>query len=69
MAIDRLALQTLLEKGSDEDLVREMTAFVAHRLILKTAVRHTHFDVTARNGGHFQLLRSLTERVRWHLKA
>ena len=33
MAIDRLALQTLLEKGSDEDLVREMTAFVAHRLM------------------------------------
>ena len=33
MTIDRMALKSLLEKGSDEDIVREMTAFVAHRLM------------------------------------
>ena len=33
MTIDRMALKSLLEKGSDEDLVREMIAFVAHRLM------------------------------------
>ena len=31
--IFRGSLKSLLEKGSDEDLVREMTAFVAHRLM------------------------------------
>ena len=36
---------------------------------LKTAVRHTYVDVVARNGGHFQLLRSLTERVNGGIKA
>ena len=33
MTIDRMALKSLLEKGSDEDLVHEMTAFAAHRLM------------------------------------
>lgn len=33
MTIDRMALQALLEKGSDEDLLREMTAFVAQRMM------------------------------------
>lgn len=33
MTIDRMALKELLEKGSDTDLVREMTAFIAGRLM------------------------------------
>lgn len=33
MTIDRMALKELLEKGSDTDLLREMTAFVAGRLM------------------------------------
>ena len=33
MTIDRMALKELLEKGSDTDLVREMTAFIAQRLM------------------------------------
>lgn len=33
MTIDRMALKELLEKGSDSDLLREMTAFIAQRLM------------------------------------
>ena len=33
MTIDRMALKALLEKGSDNDLLREMIAFVASRLM------------------------------------
>jgi len=33
MTIDRMALKTLLEKGSDNDLLREMIAFVASRMM------------------------------------
>ncbi len=33
MTVDRMALKALLEKGSDTDLVREMTAFIAQRLM------------------------------------
>ena len=33
MTTDRIALQQLLEKGSDADLLREMIAFVAERLM------------------------------------
>ena len=33
MTIDRLALQALIEKGSDHDLLRNMVAFVAERLM------------------------------------
>ena len=33
MTIDRMALKALLEKGSDTDLLREMIAFVASRMM------------------------------------
>lgn len=33
MTIDRLAMKELLEKGSDQDLLREMLAFVASRMM------------------------------------
>jgi putative transposase len=33
MTIDRMALKTLVEKGSDHDLLREMIAFVASRMM------------------------------------
>ena len=33
MTIDRMALKALLEKGSDADLLREMIAFVASRMM------------------------------------
>ena len=33
MTDDRMALQALLEKGSDTDLLREMIGFVASRLM------------------------------------
>ena len=33
MTTDRIALQQLLEKGSDTDLLREMVGFVADRLM------------------------------------
>jgi len=55
MTTDRIALQQLLEKGSDTDLLREMIAFVAERLMAleveslcgaapgeRTAVRTNH---------------------------
>ena len=33
MTIDRMALKALLEKGSDEDLLKEMIGFVANRMM------------------------------------
>ena len=33
MTIDRVAMKELLEKGSDQDLLREMLAFVASRMM------------------------------------
>ena len=33
MTIDRVAMRELLEKGSDQDLLREMLAFVAARMM------------------------------------
>ena len=33
MTIDRVAMKELLEKGSDQDLLREMLAFVAARMM------------------------------------
>ena len=42
MTIDRMALQALLEKGSDDDLLREMMAYVANRMM--------DLDVEARTG-------------------
>ena len=33
MTIDRMALKALLEKGSDHDLLREMMAYVASRMM------------------------------------
>ena len=33
MTIDRVAMKELLEKGSDQDLLREMLAFVADEAI------------------------------------
>ena len=33
MTIDRVAMKDLLEKGSDQDLLREMIAFVASRMM------------------------------------
>jgi putative transposase len=33
MTIDRMTLKTLVEKGSDEDLLREMMAYVANRMM------------------------------------
>ena len=33
MTIDRIALKELVEKGSDADLLREMIAFIAERLM------------------------------------
>jgi len=42
MTIDRMALQALLEKGSDDDLLREMMAYVANRMMA--------LDVEARTG-------------------
>ena len=33
MTIDRMALKTLVEKGSDDDLLREMMAYVANRMM------------------------------------
>jgi putative transposase len=42
MTIDRMALQALLEKGSDDDLLREMMAYVANRMMA--------LDIEARTG-------------------
>jgi hypothetical protein len=33
MTIDRMTLKGLLEKGSDDDLLREMIGFVANRMM------------------------------------
>jgi transposase-like protein len=33
MTIDRMSLKALLEKGSDDDLLREMIGFVANRMM------------------------------------
>ncbi len=33
MTIDRMAMKELLEKGSDQDLLREMIAFIASRMM------------------------------------
>ena len=33
MTIDRMTLKALLEKGSDDDLLREMIGFVANRMM------------------------------------
>ena len=33
MTIDRIALKELVEKGSDADLLREMIAFIASRMM------------------------------------
>ncbi len=33
MTIDRMALKALIEKGSDDDLLREMIGFVANRMM------------------------------------
>ncbi len=33
MTIDRMNLKTLIEKGSDDDLLREMMAYVANRMM------------------------------------
>ena len=33
MTIDRMTLKALVEKGSDEDLLREMMAYVANRMM------------------------------------
>ena len=33
MTIDRVAMKELLEKGSDQDLLREMLAFVTSRMM------------------------------------
>ena len=33
MTIDRIALKELVEKGSDADLLREMIAFIAGRMM------------------------------------
>ena len=33
MTIDRMTLKALLEKGSDADLLREMIAFIAGRMM------------------------------------
>ena len=33
MTIDRIALKELIEKGSDADLLREMIAFIAGRMM------------------------------------
>jgi len=37
MTIDRVAMKELLEKGSDQDLLREMLAFVAARMMCASA--------------------------------
>ena len=33
MTIDRMTLKALIEKGSDDDLLREMMAYVANRMM------------------------------------
>ena len=33
MTIDRMTLKTLVERGSDDDLLREMMAYVANRMM------------------------------------
>jgi hypothetical protein len=33
MTIDRMTLKALIEKGSDDDLLREMIGFVANRMM------------------------------------
>ena len=33
MTIDRMTLKSLVEKGSDDDLLREMMAYVANRMM------------------------------------
>jgi putative transposase len=33
MTMDRMTLKALLEKGSDDDLLREMIGFVANRMM------------------------------------
>jgi putative transposase len=45
MTIDRMTLKALVEKGSDEDLLREMMAYVANRMM--------HLEVESLTGaGH-----------------
>jgi hypothetical protein len=33
MTIDRMTLKALVEKGSDDDLLREMMSYVANRMM------------------------------------
>jgi hypothetical protein len=33
MTIDRMTLKALIEKGSDDDLLREMMPYVANRMV------------------------------------
>jgi hypothetical protein len=39
MTIDRTTLKALVEKGSDEDLLREMMAYVANRMMVRKEPR------------------------------
>jgi transposase-like protein len=41
MTIDRMTLKALVEKGSDDDLLREMMAYVANRMMDREVESHT----------------------------